>query len=51
MAKTENIAYKRSQPAFFGRELLSIEKFGLWPVEPNPGRNAVRSLPLMSIER
>jgi hypothetical protein len=40
MAKLENVAYKRSQRTFFGRELLGSEKPGLWPVEPNPGRNA-----------
>jgi hypothetical protein len=51
MAKFENVAYKRSQRAFFGRELLWIEKPRFWPVEPNPGRNASRSLPQMSIER
>jgi hypothetical protein len=51
MAETENIAYKRSQRVFFGRESLPIEKFGLWPVEPNPGRNAVRSLPRMRTQR
>ena len=45
MAETENIAYKRSQRVFFGRELLPIEKCGLWPVAPDPGRNAARSLP------
>jgi len=51
MAELENVAYKRSQRAFFGRELLSIENPGLWPVEPNPGLNAARSLPRMSAQR
>jgi hypothetical protein len=51
MGETENVAYKRSQRAFFGRELLWIEKFGLWPVEPNPGRNAACSLARMGIQR
>ncbi len=51
MAKTENVAYKRSQRAFFGREVLWIEESELWPVERNSGRNAARSLSQMSIER
>jgi hypothetical protein len=54
MAELENVAYKRPQRGFFGREVLGIEKPGqgeTTAVEPNPGRNAARSLPPMSIER
>jgi hypothetical protein len=51
MAKVENVAYKRSQRAFFGREVLSMEKSGFSAIEGNLGRNAARSLPPMSDER
>ena len=51
MAETENIAYKRSQRGFFGREVLPIEKSGLRTVGLNPGQDARRSLPRMGIWR
>jgi len=51
MAKVENVAHKRSQRVFFGREVFPIDKSGLWLFERDPGRNAARTLPLMSIER
>jgi hypothetical protein len=51
MAKIENIVYKRSQPGFFGREALPIEKSGLRTVELQPGRDARRSLPRMGMQR
>jgi hypothetical protein len=50
MAKAENVAYKRSQRAFFGREALPIEKSGFSTVRQNLGRNAARSLPRRSVE-
>jgi hypothetical protein len=51
MAEIENIAYKRSQRGFFGREVLPIEKSGLRTVELHPGQDARRSLPRMGIRR
>ena len=51
MAKAENIAYRRSQRVFFGREVFPIEKSWFSTVRQNLGRNAVRSQPPMSVER
>jgi hypothetical protein len=51
MAEAENVAYKRSQRVFFGREVLLIEKSGLSAVGRNLGRNAAPSLPRRSVER
>lgn len=48
MAKVENVAYKRCQCAFFGREVLWIEKSGFWLVEPDNDSWAIASLVLPS---
>jgi hypothetical protein len=50
MAKTENVAYKRSQRAFFGRNPAEFEKSWFWLLVQDLGRNAARSLPPMSVE-
>ena len=51
MTEIENIAYKRSQRGFFGREVLPIEKSGLRPVELNPGQDVRRSRPRMGMQQ